>query len=399
MDPLSALRDFSIRNELDKIVRVGDDFRFSNDYAFPCSVATAYRSKQGNLYTLETLVHYIKNHHLKHTDYIQNARTQKIPVVTLPDRKPLLDYLQGKVSSTDAIEFVAPQNPIFSAAVDEYRPEDPGLITADTEFDVNQDSTALVSENYMSMLRAIERPLKDRESMLECRHRDFYNVLVVATKRDDERQRIESQQRKDGLVAKNRLMRADERGYGNELGFDATPKPNMHLTGSKIGEGVPIILLPSASQTLITIYNVKDFLEDGLFVPTDVKMKETKGPKPDCITVQKKLNRDRVATAYEVRDKPLALKPEDWDRVVAVFVLGKEWQFKDWPFKDHVEIFNKIIGFYMRFEDDSLESAKNVKQWNVKIISISKNKRHQDRAAALEVWDRLEEFMRSRARA
>lgn len=91
----------------------------------------------------------------------------------------------------------------------------------------------------------------------------------------------------------------------------------------------------------------------------------------------------------------------------------------------------------MRFEDDSLESAKNVKQWNVKIISvcflyslpfsllkdfsflvqhcclcsainnqikhtfltclqISKNKRHQDRAAALEVWDRLEEFARSR---
>lgn len=25
----------------------------------------------------------------------------------------------------------------------------------------------------------------------------------------------------------------------------------------------------------------------------------------------------------------------------------------------------------MRFEDDSLESAKNVKQWNVKIISVS----------------------------
>lgn len=24
----------------------------------------------------------------------------------------------------------------------------------------------------------------------------------------------------------------------------------------------------------------------------------------------------------------------------------------------------------MRFEDDSLESAKNVKQWNVKIISV-----------------------------
>ncbi|GJV26710.1 protein CDC73 [Tanacetum coccineum] len=52
-----------------------------------------------------------------------------------------------------------------------------------------------------------------------------------------------------------------------------------------------------------------------------------------------------------------------------------------------------VLGFYMRFEDDSVESAKIVKQWNVKIISISKNKRHQDRAAALDVWDRLEEFV------
>lgn len=94
----------------------------------------------------------------------------------------------------------------------------------------------------------------------------------------------------------------------------------------------------------------------------------------------------------------------------------------------------------MRFEDDSIESAKVVKQWNVKIISvsniaidtnnflafalffqishccyapvhccqynedvnvtvqISKNKRHQDRAAALEVWGKLEEFVaRSRS--
>ncbi|XP_074340282.1 uncharacterized protein LOC141678005 isoform X2 [Apium graveolens] len=48
----------------------------------------------------------------------------------------------------------------------------------------------------------------------------------------------------------------------------------------------------------------------------------------------------------------------------------------------------------MRFDDDSAESAKTVKQWNVKIISISRNKRHQDRAAALDVSERLEEFMR-----
>ena len=70
-------------------------------------------------------------------------------------------------------------------------------------------------------------------------------------------------------------------------------------TGSALGagpkstgrvKGVPIILVPSASQTLITIYNVKDFLEDGIYIPSDVKAKALKGSRPDCVTVQKKLS-------------------------------------------------------------------------------------------------------------
>lgn len=173
-----------------------------------------------------------------------------------------------------------------------------------------------------------EKPIKDRETMLTCRNRDFYTVLVSAIKRDEEKQRNEALQRKDNIVAKNRIER---RGFG--VGDDVTKM-------RKIGDGVPIILVPSALSTLLTMYNVKEFLEDGVFIPTDVKMKQMK-VKPECVTVQKKFSRDRVVTAYEVRDKPSALKSDDWERVVSVFVLGKEWQFKDWPFKDHVEIFNK----------------------------------------------------------
>lgn len=357
MDPLSALRDFTIRGELDKIVRVNEEFRFGSDYSFPCSAETAYRSKQGNLYTLETLVYYIKNHHLKHTDYFQNTRIQGVPSVTFPDRKPLLDYLTGKVSTSDSIEFLVPQNPRFPdfplpSVGDEYRPNDVAVPGSDDVVEPGPvDDRARAhketeSVDYITLIRTAERPLKDREALLECKGRNFYSVLTASTRREEERQRLESQQRKDGLVAKSRLMGADERGlggYGDDMGYDPTPKPKMHLKGSKIGEGVPIILVPSAFQTLITIYNVKDFLEDGVFIPTDVKVKQMKGAKPDCVTVQKKFSRDRdrVVTAYEVRDKPSALKAEDWDRVVAVFVLGKEWQFKDWPFKDHVEIFNK----------------------------------------------------------
>ncbi|CAH9099628.1 unnamed protein product [Cuscuta europaea] len=396
MDPLMLLREYTIRNELDRISRVGDEFRFGNDYSFPGSIETGYRSKQGNRYTLETLVHFITNTQVKHTDYIQHARSNRIHPVTLPDRKPLVDYLTGKISSSDSIEFIKYDAGPIPAVPSIAGAENYG--NAYAEGNDMPDTWALDGQNPMDMIRAIERPLKDRESILLCRNRDFYTVLTAAVRRDEERQREEALQRKDGLVAKSRLERGIGYGGGEDIGYDGAMKTKMHFKGSKIGEGVPIILVPSAFSTLITIYNVKEFLEDGVYISTDVKLKKMNGQKPECVTVQKKFSRDRVVTAYEVRDKPSALKAEDWDRVVAVFVLGKEWQFKSWPFKDHVEIFNKIIGFYLRFEDDSVESAKTVMQWNVKIISISKNKRHQDRAAALEVWDKLEEFMRSRSR-
>ena len=206
-----------------------------------------------------------------------------------------------------------------AGVADAHQKEDPGVI------------------DYESMIKALERPLKDRESLLECRNRDFYGILQASTKREEERQRLESQQRKDGLVAKSRLIGSED---SIDHHHEAISRPKIHLKGSKIGEGVPIILVPSASQTLITIYNVKEFLEDGVFVAPEVKVRGGMA-KPECVTVQKKLSRDRVVAAYEVRDKPSVLKAEDWERVVCVFVLGKEWQFKDWPFKDHVEIFNK----------------------------------------------------------
>ncbi|KAG6482125.1 hypothetical protein ZIOFF_058756 [Zingiber officinale] len=340
---------------------------FTMVVTFSCSARPSYPTKGGaTLYTAAPRSYASLNHHLTMAEILRVRLSRGVTLANIRDVVVFAETRAGSTTSTP------------SSSLLEYRPDDPSLpieeppSSAPAVDAYAADQPTTVAVDYVAMIRSLERPLKDRESFLECRNRDFHAVLLASTKREEERQRLESQQRKDGLVAKTRL-----------IGTDDHHRP-MHLKGSKIGEGVPIILVPSAYSTLITIHNVKEFLEDGIFVPTDVKVKALQGPKPDCVTVQKKLSRDRAVAAYEVRDKPSGFKPEDWDRVVAVFVLGKEWQFKDWPFKDHVEIFNKIIGFYVRFEDDSVESAKTVKQWNVKIISISKHKRHQDRAAALE---------------
>ncbi|GJN23812.1 hypothetical protein PR202_gb11495 [Eleusine coracana subsp. coracana] len=379
MDPLAVLRDYAARGDLDKIIFSGDDILFGSDYTFQASTPTAFTSKQsGRPYPLSAAVFLAQHHDLKHTDFIQAARLRRIPP-RLPPRPQALPRLPPLRPQLPPLRRPAP--PFLLPGLQGAPPPPPALAAA-------RGARGRRRGHHGRTIRAVERPFKDRNALLDARGRDFHAVLTSALRRPEEQRKGG----KDGAPGSRHEASAAV----------AMSKPKLDKS---LGDGVvPIILVPSASQTLITIYNVKEFLEDGVFVPSEERMRAMKGVKPESVTVQRKLmvRGDRPgatggSVSFEVRDKPASLKSDDWGRVVAVFVLGKEWQFKDWPFKDHVEIFNRVIGFYVRFEDDSVEAAKVVKQWNVKIISISKNKRHQDRTAALEVWERLDEFMRGRA--
>ncbi|WVZ23689.1 hypothetical protein V8G54_002233 [Vigna mungo] len=124
------------------------------------------------------------------TQYIHNTFAVSVPSVILPDRKPVLQYLQGTLTSTDSIEYFL---------------EDPSFAPKST----------LPSQTQAH-----------RRSLLECKNRDFYSVPVSATKREEDRQRMESQQRKDDLVAKSRLMAAHDRG----LGFSDDMGGQSHLS-------------------------------------------------------------------------------------------------------------------------------------------------------------------------
>ena len=75
MDPLSVLRDYAARNELDKIIFSGDDILFGSDYTFPANTPTAFTSKQSNRpYPLSAAVFLAQNYDLKHTNFIQACR-------------------------------------------------------------------------------------------------------------------------------------------------------------------------------------------------------------------------------------------------------------------------------------------------------------------------------------
>jgi hypothetical protein len=56
-------------------------------------------------------------------------------------RKPLLDYLQGKMNSTDAIQ------PVLKPAIEEYHPEDPGLFNKSPRIEADGNGSL---ENYIN---------------------------------------------------------------------------------------------------------------------------------------------------------------------------------------------------------------------------------------------------------
>lgn len=74
------------------------------------------------------------------------------------------------------------------------------------------------------------------------------------------------------------------------------------------------------------------------FVSVEQKKQEG-GRRDNEVLLQRQ--RNGVTVPYRVVDNPAKLTPSDWDRVVAVFVMGPAWQFKGYPWENPVEIFAK----------------------------------------------------------
>jgi parafibromin len=163
--------------------------------------------------------------------------------------------------------------------------------------------------------------------------------------------------------------------------------------------GTPLILVPAGlnAKVVLNMFNAKNFLEKEKFEPWQDIQKEAvknKTKKPTHLSLLRTYKRDQPVK-YEITDQVPKIS-EDWKRVVAVFVHGAKWQFKDWPKHifpgaatgDLVETFAKVRGFYAKFEQDQTPDV--VKTWNVKLLTFRRNQRHGDKAVCSEFWDELD---------
>lgn len=168
----------------------------------------------------------------------------------------------------------------------------------------------------------------------------------------------------------------------------AQPRPSTGPT--KRVSRTPIIIIPSANSSLLTMFNAKDVLQDLKFISTEDKKQQ--GCRRDNEILLQRRKEGNLTVPYRVIDSPQKLTPADWDRVVAVFVMGPAWQFKGWPWNGNpVDIFVQMSAFHVKWDDIPLD--QNVAKWAVHVISLSRTKRHLDRAALMTFWEKLDKHM------
>ena len=212
--------------------------------------------------------------------------------------------------------------------------------------------------------------------------------------------------------------KAPSAGRGSSKGGDRGSSSRSSSSSSSAGSvkkdtRLPIIIVPALSTSLLTLLNVKTFLCDGQFLESSVisGRGETKATK---VVISRRLGAsaadvansgstkaaaaaaaaagDERTAEYLAIDNPSRLKPSDWERVVAVVALGKDWQFKGWHWNTPVDLFTHALGVYVKWDNEVTPAA--VGKWNVKVLDLSKNRRHLDATSSMQFWQHLDNFVR-----
>ncbi len=79
------------------------------------------------------------------------------------------------------------------------------------------------------------------------------------------------------------------------------------FTSSLISVASPIIIVPGGFTALINLFNVKDFLQDGLY---NTQKKPTGFKKENMITIERK--RPNGTVQYQIVDNTAKFTPQDW---------------------------------------------------------------------------------------
>ena len=178
-------------------------------------------------YECPTILFFYENRNHDHPKYLQicssvDFKGKQMESVAFMDRKDLLDYLQGNTSTSVNIKTLkkdAVDSSVFGFDLDSKRKLVPENVKQDLEF--------------VKKIKSLQRCVNTAESVLcVVGNRGFANV------------------EKDAIPKFNANFK------------NSRAKPSKHASKSDKKSILPIIVVPAAAQSLLTLLNVKEFLID-----------------------------------------------------------------------------------------------------------------------------------------
>ncbi|CAG9466155.1 unnamed protein product [Pedinophyceae sp. YPF-701] len=398
MDPFTLLKDYVQRDELGAVRAEGGNIAFGSDYVFPPSTLLAFKVGDGQAredwLQLDVALHFAQffttrdaagnTPRLVTPEYVKAAKESKLKPVGARARRDLLDILLGRTRESTLCVEVPPQLAAATLQAPEPAPAAPEAAQTPAATD---DDAVRGPARILADVRAHQRPLRDRNSQLVAARGDFRFAIQIAA-------------RYDLFDSKGSAGAGGAKAAADRPGGGVKRPAQTDLAGGREkaprGTQVPIIVVPQGLQTLINMWNIRRFLEEGKF-ETWQATKERMGGKParELLILRRQGREEPVP--YRIVDTYPARR--DQQRcVVACVMHGAKWQFKDWPYKDKesggVDLAHAMAAVrmvYLKWHDARTEQLPElVRNGNVRVLGLHRDNRHSDNLVAGDFWKEVD---------
>ncbi|THH21489.1 hypothetical protein EW146_g112 [Bondarzewia mesenterica] len=324
-------------------------------------------------------------------EYMRQARDSGLAVgfVSVTERKNVVEWLEGKVSHLDNVvpaitESTTPPGTPPPAAyfrthgrTDAFSSFPQSSSSSHAHHAGHGDMFSPSKRRYVPDVQDLEVVKKIRQNEVELRDR---NTVLRGIKPNN------FTSIKNVYEAKLKSLK-DSKKTGKAPAV-AAPSPDAKILARKQKNFYPIIMISSSPTALVTMHNVKRFLEDATCACARSSRGQhaPRGPDPDLPAPHDNRPSGRETTTsqrYYVVDSVDALNKfgaDAWDRVVCVMTTGQAWQFRPYKWKEPLSLFHHgtdmrthcvcaVKGVYVSWTIDPPNSK--IKDWNVTEIKVS----------------------------
>ncbi|KAJ3998499.1 RNA polymerase II accessory factor cdc73 family protein [Lentinula boryana] len=370
-----------------------------------------------DLYTLEAIYFAYQWKSLPAQNYTKQAREDGLGIgmVSVTERKMVVDWLEGVSESTEGLidleklngtlkvaessalgSTTPPSTPpphlkqlysdssSFKAPPASVVPKSSGTAGTPQKRKYVPDTADIDS---VKKIRTQEIELRDRNSVL--RGIKTNNFSSVRTQFAEKLKKIKESVGKTVATPSSNVMQ----------GMDSK------MLAQKKRPTWPIIMISSSPTALITMYNVKKFLQESKFEISETARGHAQAEgnvRPDdVIVIDRKLThiepsgKETVSQQrYIVLDSQDALTKfgaDAWDRVVCVMTTGQAWQFRSYKWSEPKVLFHHVKGIYVSWANDPRNPK--IKDWNVTELKVDQQRRHIDKSVVAHFWKILDDWM------